>query len=229
MARPPLPSARYFGDELTYTPGARERRPFPPPGTTRRYARARVADIRHIRLELSFDFAARKLMGRCSTTLVPINDGLERLEFDAVELTIQRVVRNQTALAYTHDGRKLGVTLDAPLAGGEEVTITVDYAAQPRRGLYFNRPDDAYPQKPLEIWTQGEDEDSRYWFPCYDYPNDKATSEIVATVPREFFALSNGKLVEVRESQGAKTFHWRQDVPHAAYLIMLAVGPYVEI
>jgi aminopeptidase N len=97
--------------------------------------------------------------------------------------------------------------------------------------MYFVGPDAAYPDKPQEIWTQGEDEDSRYWFPCYDYPNDKATSEIAATVPARFFALSNGRLVDVHEDHSAntKTYHWRQDIPHSAYLMTLAIGAYVEI
>jgi aminopeptidase N len=231
MARPPLFSARHFGDAILGAGRAHEPRPFSPPGTSPRYARDRVADIRHICLELSFDFAAKKVMGRCTTALTPINDGLERVEFDAVELTIHGVRRGEVVLRYTYDGRKLGVLLDRPFASGEEITIAIDYEAQPRRGMYFVGPDAAYPDKPREIWTQGEDEDSRYWFPCYDYPNDKATSEIIATVPAEFFALSNGKLVNVAEDRQAqtKTYHWRQDIAHTAYLITLAVGRYVEL
>ena len=60
-------------------------------------------------------------------------------------------------------------------------------------------------------WTQGEDEDSRYWFPCYDYPNNRTTSEIVATVPEQFTAISNGALVGTSSDATAKTrtFHWR--------------------
>ena len=230
MHRPPLTSARYFGDLTSTTSQQRERRPFQRPGGAPRYARDRVADIRHIRLDLSFDFAAKKVMGCCTTTLTPINDRLDRIEFDAVELTITAVRRGDARLPYGADGSKLGVTLDRAFHAGEEIVVAIDYEGTPRRGLYFVGPDAAYPDKPVEIWTQGEDEDSRYWFPCYDYPNDKATSEIVVTVPAAFFALSNGKLVSVRPNDaGTKTYHWSQEIPHSAYLMMLAVGPYVEI
>jgi len=231
MSRPPLFSARYFGDIGTVATARRERRPFAPPGTTPRHARDRVADIRHIRLDLSFDFAAKRVSGRCTTSLAPINDGLDHVEFDAVELTVHGVRRGDRPLTHTYDGRTLRVALDRPAAGGDELVVVIDYEAQPRRGMYFIGPDAAYPDKPQEIWTQGEDEDSRYWFPCYDYPNDKATSEIVATVPAQFFALSNGKLIDAREDRQAntKTYHWRQDTPHSAYLVTLAVGDYVEI
>ncbi|NUQ34895.1 MAG: HEAT repeat domain-containing protein, partial [Planctomycetaceae bacterium] len=41
--------------------------------------------------------------------------------------------------------------------------------------------------------------------------------------------LSNGALVSVKESKGRKTWHWRQDVPHVAYLINLVAGEYKEV
>jgi len=231
MSRPPLFSSRYFGEERIVASRARERRPFQRGDVPPRYARDRTADVRHIRLDLSFDFEAKKLMGRCTTTLAAINDGLDHVEFDAVELNIHRVGRGDAALPYAYDGRKLRVSLDPVCASGDEVVIVIDYDAQPRRGMYFIEPDDAFPDKPREIWTQGEDEDSRYWFPCYDYPNDKATSEIVASVPAQLRAVSNGKLIaEQADPLGkTKTYHWRQDVPHSAYLMTLCVGPYVEI
>ena len=117
------------------------------------------------------------------------------------------------------------------LKRGAETEIAVEYSAAPRRGLYFVGPDDGYPHKPVEAWTQGEDEDSHYWFPCYDYPNDRATSEVIATVPEKFTAISNGGLIANTHDPSARTrtFHWRHDVPHSTYLITLAAGEFVAI
>ncbi|MBZ5634101.1 MAG: HEAT repeat domain-containing protein, partial [Acidobacteriia bacterium] len=145
--------------------------------------------------------------------------------------TIHGVQRDEQALPFSYDGRKLVVRLDRPLRSGEEVLVAIEYEGHPRRGMYFIGPDAAHPDKPQEIWTQGEDEDSRYWFPCYDYPNDKASSEVVATVPSHFVAVSNGKLLGVQDDPagGTRTYHWRQDIPHSAYLVTLAIGGYVEI
>jgi len=46
---------------------------------------------------------------------------------------------------------------------------------------------------------------NRYWFPDYDFPNDKATTEMIVTVPRGWQALSNGRLVSYDENPGAGT------------------------
>ena len=208
------------------------RRPFQPEYVEPQWPRDRQADIRHIRLELTLDFERRAIAGTATHRLAAIVDDLARLEFDEAELEIKAVRAGGRPVEFTTDGGKLAVTLAAPIKAGAEIEITIDYAAtQPRRGLYFVGPDAAYPDKPVEAWTQGEDEDSRYWFPCYDYPNDKATSEVIVTVPARFTAISNGALVSTAPgaSPETRTFHWRQEVPHSAYLITLAAGEFVEL
>ena len=87
--------------------------------------------------------------------------------------------------------------------------------------------DPAYPERPLAIWTQGEAEDTHYWLPCYDYPNERATSEMIITVEKPLFVVSNGALVETTKNAGdTTTYHWKMDVPHVSYLISLAVGDF---
>ena len=202
------------------------------PGSKPQYAPDRLCDIKHIKLELSFDIEKRKLFGVASTTLAPINDGLKYVDFDSVELDIKRVALDSgTPLEFEQLGEKLRVYFDKPRESNEELTIIISYEASPRRGLYFIMPDEAYPNKPFQIWSQGQDEDSRHWFPCYDYPNEKATSEVIVTVPGKYFALSNGKLVSVTEDKQrkTKTYHWKQEIPHVTYLITLAVGEFIEL
>ena len=70
--------------------------------------------------------------------------------------------------------------------------------------------------------------DNHFWFPCWDFPNDKATSEVIGTVRSTYTFLSNGKLVSVKENEktGTRTFHWKEEKPHVSYLIMIAAGEY---
>jgi len=224
--------AAELGDLNAFTSRLAGRRPFQPEHVEPRWARDRQADIRHIRLELTLDFDRCAITGTATHRLAAIVDDLARLEFDEAELEIKAVRAGDQPLAFATDGGKLAVTLATPLKAGAEIEIAIDYAAvRPRRGLYFVGPDAAYPDKPIEAWTQGEDEDSRYWFPCYDYPNDKATSEVIVTVPARFIAISNGALIATSPgpSPETRTFHWRQEVPHSAYLITLAAGEFVEL
>ncbi len=207
--------------------------PFPLPGDRPQYPRDRLFDVRHIKLELSIDLEARRLWGTCSTTLAPINEGLSHLEFDCVDLSINSVALAQGPwLPYEVTDGRLHIDLGTPPKAGQELTVVIEYeCVEPRRGLYFLAPDEAYPDRPLQAWTQGQDEDSRHWFPCYDYPNEQATSEVMVTVPQDFTAVGNGELVGVStdEARHAVTYHWRQSVPHVAYLLSLVVGRFTKI
>ncbi|MGH7864238.1 MAG: M1 family aminopeptidase [Candidatus Binataceae bacterium] len=224
--------AEQVGDRHAFTSRlARGRRAFQPDHVEPKWPRDRVVDIRHIRLDVSLDFERREVAGTATHALAAIVDGVATLEFDAIEMSVTSAHAGAESCAFETDGGKLAVTLPRALRAGEEIDVVIAYSARPRRGLYFVAPDEAHPDKPVEAWTQGEDEDSRYWFPCYDYPNDRVTSEVVATVPREFHAISNGALVATTDdaARGTRTFHWRHQVPHSAYLITLAAGDFVAI
>src|SRR5262249_24615007 len=74
---------------------------------------------------------------------------------------------------------------------------------------------------------QGEAEDTHHWLPCYDYPNERAASEMIITVPDPLFVVSNGPLIERKKNAGATTtYHSKMEIPHVSYLISLAVGDF---
>lgn len=191
----------------------------------------RAFHVIHYKIEVSFDEAARSVTGRTTTTLEVLTPDLAALEFDAENLRVSRVTLGGAPLAFDVRPKKLAVTLDRPRAGGDTLTLSVEYTCTPPRGLFFVQPDSGYPDRPRQIWSQGEDMDNHFWFPCYDFPNDMATSEMIATVRSSYVALSNGRLVDVKEdrTKKTKTFHWRQDIPHASYLISLAAGEYTVL
>jgi aminopeptidase N len=203
-------------------------REFAFPGTRPKFAPDRVVDILHIALVLDVDPEARSVKGTATLRASALGP-THAVELDAVELEISKVTANGKPAKFRHDGKKLRVELDGELAPGSELVLAIDYAGTPRRGLYFVGPDDGYPNKPTQVWTQGQDEDSRYWFPCFDSPNEKATSEVTVTVPAGMFAVSNGTLISDRTNAASRTLHWRLDVPHSCYLVTLCVGDFASI
>ncbi|HEV8594999.1 MAG TPA: M1 family aminopeptidase [Thermoplasmata archaeon] len=175
--------------------------------------------VKHLRLEIALDVKGRSVSGTSTVTLTPINDGLRKVELDAVDLTIKGVRGEGKALEFAHRDGKLAVTLPKAYKSTQEFSLAVRYEGKPKKGLFFVLPDKDYPKDQPMVWSQGESEDNKFWFPCYEAPNDKMTSEVIATVPRGWTAVSNGALVQV--TNGKRTFHWRQDVPHSNYLIAL--------
>ncbi|HYO92636.1 MAG TPA: M1 family metallopeptidase, partial [Pyrinomonadaceae bacterium] len=203
----------------------------PPPAVKpveapRRQTRSRDFDIKHIRIELQIDPAETFIEGEAAITLAPFRDGLRELSFDAFELNVKEVRAGSRRLEFESFRDRLIIYLREPQPRDKTLTLRVLYNARPRKGLHFVRPDDAYPQKPLQVWSQGESEDNRAWFPCTDAPNERQTTETIITVPEGFTVLSNGRLVSEKHDKrrGKRTFHWRQDEPHPAYLVSLAIG-----
>jgi aminopeptidase N len=191
-------------------------------------ARSRTYDVLHYRIEVSFDEPNRKVIGRVTTSLVPFLQEFTSIAFDAEQMQIQRVTMGKKELRFEVEPKTLVIHLDRAYSLLDTLTVSVEYSCTPKRGLYFVQPDSAYPEKPWQIWTQGEDMDNHFWFPCYDFPNDRATSEMLITVKSNYVAVSNGGLVGIREDKkgGTKTFHWKVSKPHVSYLIMLAAGNY---
>jgi aminopeptidase N len=104
---------------------------------------------------------------------------------------------------------------------GGSAAITSD------KGLYFINPKGDDPTKMPQIWTQGETEASSVWFPTIDSPNAKTTQEIFITVDDKYATLSNGKLISSKKnSNGTRTDHWKQELPHAPYLFMMGIGEF---
>src|SRR5438105_7924604 len=184
-------------------------RDFAFPGTRARYAPDRVVDIQHLALVLEVDPSERAVAGTVTLRGAVIAPGTKSVELDAVELTIDKVTVGGKPAAFRHDGKRLRIELPAAQQAAAELVIAIAYKGAPRRGLYFVGPDDGYPSKPVQAWTQGQDEDSRYWFPCFDSPHEKATSELTVTVPAHLFALSNGVLVSDKTKGNKRTLHWK--------------------
>lgn len=190
--------------------------------------RERVYDVLHYKLDLRLDETKKSVAGTASITLTSLGTSLDSIILDAEQLAVQSVSLSGRRIEFLNNSHELTLHLPQSAAPSDTLTLVISYSCAPTKGLYFIQPDSTDPTRRHQIWTQGEDTDNRYWFPCYDFPDDKATSEIIATVPEKYTLVSNGRLAKTtRNAQDrTRTFHWRQSLPHSSYLIMLAAGEY---
>ena len=188
----------------------------------------RSVDILHYNITVSFDEAHKKVLGTTAITLSPLLPALNDITLDAEDMEFSSVTIGKKKLDFSLEPKKITVQLDKPYSYNDTFTVTFTYVSTPKKGIYFVQPDSANPDKPWQIWSQGEDMDNHHWFPCYDFPNDKATSEVTGTVRSEYVFLSNGSLVSKKENKkkGTTTYHWVEHKPHSSYLIMVAAGKY---
>ena len=206
------------------------------------WVRSRKIDIKHIDLDLRFDWSKDQAIGIETVTFAPFAD-TDKFTLDAAMMTIDSVtLPNGTALKFNYDGKSgddnLVITLDRVYKSGEDGAVKIAYktnyvnAAERDtaigsfgRGLRFIKPTADNPNKPRQIWSQGETEFNRYWFPSYDSPNDFRTTDFRITVEKPFFVVSNGKLKDTKTNKdGTRTFHWVMDQPYSNYLSSIVVS-----
>jgi len=207
------------------------RRPFRLAGDAPQWGRPRTFSLDALELDLVLDQEARSLSGSALLTLRRVDLQARWAELDALEFELSSVQRehdgNWKDVGHDYDGEVLRIDL-ADLPDGGVCSVRVEYAASPRRGLYFTAPDEARPDRPRQVWSQCQDQDGRHWFPCQDHPGQRMSTSLSVVVPRGWFALSNGVLRERSDVEDGTRFSWVQSEPHPAYLVTLAAGEFDE-
>ncbi len=198
-----------------------------------RSVRSRTFDQQHIRLDLKFDFQQREVAGRAMLRLCPIVP-LTTVELDAADMKIEQVALADEAgnpteqkLTFASQDRQLTITLDRSYKADETIRLAIDYRLiKPQRGVHFVASNDDTDRAAM-AWTHGEPITARYWFPSFDSPADRLTSEILVTVPDGFFVLANGSLKsKTPNADGTRTWHWTQEQPHVTYLMSVVAGQF---
>jgi len=203
-----------------------------------------INDLVNTTLDVRFDLPKRFMYGKAWITLKPHFYPTDSLTLDAKGFDIHEVAlmngNNLLPLKYSYDSNLLRIQLDKTYKAGEQYKIYVDYISKPNRrkttgsaaitdtkGLYFINPDGKEPDKPTEIWTQGETEYNSAWFPTIDKPDMKTTIQISMTVDTAWTTLSNGLMVSSKKNNdGTHTDTWKLDLPVAPYLVMMAAGKF---
>lgn len=197
------------------------------PNATPKYPRDTNFRIENLSLSLHVDLERREIEGKAVYTLKGIEGvKLENVSLDAKELTIDTVKVAGKVVPFTHidDTLSFGAS-----RAGREFDVEISYHGKPESGMYFVAPVKGGRKKPVQAWTQGEDEYSKFWYPCFDEPNMKFTTDFHITVKRPYIAVSNGELTGVTEDRKGRTYHWRESVPHSSYLNSVAIGDFALI
>lgn len=152
---------------------------------------------------------------------------------DSTKQIVVDLTSNFQITGITSSGENLGFSRSADLIfiqlsrfykSGEIVKIRISYQGSPATSA-FNFSTRA--GKPL-IWTLSQPFGAKSWWPCKNYPEDKADSaRIAVTVPKGLLVGSNGTLTEQHESDHFTEFVWKVSYPIASYLISIAAHDYL--
>lgn len=204
------------------------------PAARPNFNRPQTYDVQHYVIRASFDRGARKVKGDTTVVLKPLKAGFTTAELDAADMIFNSVKLEESGkkLRFRVVPGKIVVTLDKPYKPDDTLSLRFLYTATPKKGVYFvdEQKDGARVINPAQIWSQGEADEAHHWFPCFDFPSDKATTEQFLTVKKGETVVANGELVDRKENtDGTETVHYRMPVPHSIYLLSFVIGDYVKV
>lgn len=206
-----------------------------------------TVDVKNIRLDLKFDWAKKQAYGSAIITLIPkTTDG--KIFLDAGHLSINSIIleKDNSSVQYKYDGGDKDSGLEISLGQNfsqKEVSIRINYHtnyvnhSDPNniwgsfgKGFRFFEPTSTTPKKNKQIWSSGEPEGNKYWFPCNEDLVDVRTTELFATIEEPLMVISNGNLVEIKtNNNNTRTFHYRAANPYPNFLTSIVIGEYTEI
>lgn len=198
------------------------------------FNRERTFDVQHYIIRTSFDRKQKMVFGDTTVSFKPLKDDFKTVEFDSagIKYDTVKLESDNADLSYRQAGQKIIVTFDKTYKPSDIISIRFKYSAKPTKGIYFVDAlmENGVVGREAQIWTQGEPQEARHWFPSYDFPDDKATSEQFITVNKGETAIANGELVgNAENSDGTTTFHYKMPIIHSTYLTSFVIGKYAKV
>ena len=192
------------------------------------FARPAAARVTHLALDLSVDFAHRRLVGTARLSIARAN-GARDLVLDSRGLGILGVTDGrgvELAKVLGPADPVLGQSLTITLPASTNDIISVTFATTPESAaLQWLDPDQtAGKQRPF-LFTQGQAILTRTWIPTQDSPGIRQTYEAIVRVPEGMRAVMSAEREgEPRTENGETVFRFRMTHAIPPYLIALAVG-----
>ncbi len=182
-------------------------------------------DVRHYRIDQSYDFARGRLRGR-TTLRLRTTQRLRSFHLDLL-LPVRSVRVDGRRARFRSTHHELRIRPARPLAAGRTVRVVVRYAGRPGTRRYAGE----------QNWLASRDEVAAvnqphmapWWFPANDHPSDRATFDVRTTVPRGMQVISNGRPVSSRVHGGAVTHRWRSTEEMTPYLAFFVAGRFQRV
>src|SRR3989339_2257071 len=161
--------------------------------------RSRDYDAIHYKISLNVDLDKKSLTGTNEITLVPLNNGFYRCILDAEYLVVNQVIdRAGSILKFEQKNNQVFIDLSGSYNHSDTLVVKVKYSLEKENlGLRFF---DETPTNPKMASSDCFPNKAHHWIPCYDYPHDKVTMEMIVTVDEKYKVLSNGRLVSITDN-----------------------------
>ncbi len=195
-------------------------------------------DVLHYNISLYIDIGGETISGNTVITATAEEAGLDSIDLDLTVLGVDSVMSGGAPAAFVYDDPVLSIDLGASYAVGDTFEVQVFYGGTPGNegpsgfgGFYFGGvPVHAY-QMGVGL-TADPPSMGKFWFPCWDWPCDKATSEYhISLAGTKTKARCNGDFVgtDYDSTANRTTWHWDNSYQIAPHCMTVNAGRFAEL
>ena len=183
-------------------------------------------DARHYGIEFRYKPKSNFIRAR-TKILATATENLSRFDLDFRHLGITSLRVNGKKASFKRSGQELKITPRHGLRKGKPFTVQVRYRGHPRPVTDPDGAADGWIPTDDGAFVASEPQGAPSWFPCNDYPTDKATYAISGHgAEGQDRGLQRGACRAAPPTAGSTTFKWRERSPMATYLATATSGKF---
>lgn len=196
--------------------------------------RSDTINVLNYQLKLDFtQLSSQILAASCKVVFKSKQDNIEGISLDLLQLTVDSITTNGTAMQYSYNDTLLRITFPNNLNTGDKDSVTVFYHGTPQTdasgfgGFYFSG-DYSYS---IGVGFDAKPHNyGRVWYPCFDNFVERATYTIQIKSPQGYTGYSNGYISHDSIGNNNENIRtWKMDDAIPSYLACVGVAPYTHV
>jgi aminopeptidase N len=180
-------------------------------------------DVSRYQLAIRYQPSGNRMRARARISATATQD-LASFDLDYRGPKITSLTVGGADAPFDRQGQELVITPPMPIASGAPIEVEVAYRGHPREVTDPDGSPDGWITTDDGAFVAAEPQGAPTWFPCDDYPTDKASFALRLTVPRGTAAISNGTLAKHTRRGGWERWDWVERQPMAPYLATATIG-----
>lgn len=191
-------------------------------------------DVTHYDLKVKVNPSEKTIEGS-NTISYKVLEPNEVMQIDLqAPMQIDKVVQDGKPISLTSEGDAHFLKLQKKQIPGKENKVTIFFSGKPRvakrppwdGGFTWTKDSQG---KPF-IATSNQGIGASVWWPLKDHPSEEPDNGVTisVTTPNDLMDVSNGRLINVTETDSTKTWVWQVVNPINAYGIDINIGDYVH-
>jgi len=189
-------------------------------------------DVKRYDLSGEYDWEQGRLLATVRVTLSPTEDGTTAIQLDSAVTEVKEVrLSGRGALSFSTDAaaEKLRVDLAelGGLASGAEITLEIDYEAEPSDSLFPVSDRLGDPLDVRTVFTMSEPLGAERWMPCHNTPSDRALFSVEMRMDDAEKMIANGDLIADEAAEdGGRRMRYETAYTLPTYLMAFAIGDF---